>query len=424
MDNIFENYLVGMCLVIYLLLFSYSRIKVSFIHYITIVLGLNFYGVYVYGEGINYPAVVFGLGIIAFVIGLIVIKPWRIDESQIILHQLSDQQNKRLKILNFIMIALFTLITVVVFTTMGIPILSDFANTERLTIGQGHGLEIRMLRFAFPIYIICILSNYLHSSQQTKFDKYIIIYSVGLIIIGQVGLGNKSALLTILVAVFTVLTMYIRKKSLRRKLIVFICGGAFLIIVSFIVITIQILDIDSSDAVALLLNRVSGIEGMGFFEMVDFFVPIKGYQFGLGQMNNFLELLGTFRIIDNNNQYVSLPFELSYQIAGVSYLASDAIFPITITPFGDFYYDFGLFGVIGGGFFYGYICSLVYKKCMLSQEFHQRIIWISIQFLLTRYTHLGSIVGYINAEGLPAILILFIYYIVFKFRVESKCIDE
>ncbi|MDQ0162562.1 O-antigen polymerase [Aeribacillus alveayuensis] len=408
-----DIYLMSFILLTSWVILFFARVNFCFIHIMLAVLTLSFIGVFLYGYPNLRPSIVFGIGMNIFSLGVFSAKHIFLRSSKRInIPKLNistfSQKKEALVLLSFSIPVIIG--ASLLFVLGGIPLLSSEGNISRFTVSDGLGVPTRLLKFGLPFLLIISAVYWLGINNPKKIFKTVFLILLSSIAIGFILLGNKGAFLVIVELLIAILTTLIIQRRIKKKVFMIVSALAALGIYISILITKQILNVETGEATQIILERMTAIAGMGFYEIVEYYTPLQGFQLGLGQWNSFLDFLSTLRLYPRG-EVTFLGLELAHAVLGVPLGVHAFIFPITITPFGDFYYDFGVVGVIFGAFILGFLSFYLYYKTLLTVKPIKKAFLIFLQFELMSYSSKGSLFGLINNEILSVMLIMLMYII-------------
>jgi len=394
-----------------------SKIKISFIHIILGYFSLNYIGILVYSYSYNffYPTYIFAIGMVVYSLSIMVISylgkyyKYNFPANNILI---TNRKNTYMLsiLLGFLVIFL---ISSLLFIKGGIPLFSPDANEKRFTIANGAGLFARMLKFGLTFSLILIAVYFYTFKNSNKKIKYLYFFSIVITITYFIFLGNKGALLGVFIILFVIYTTFYESPKRFTKNLLFLTVFLIMSFIAAIFIASKILSISLEESFWLIMYRATVMAGMGFFQMVHDFVPVKGFQYGLGHLNGFYDLLATFRIMPRG-EHTFLGLELSYFMAGLPVDTSIFVYPITITIFADFYYEFGLIGIVAGSILFAYFSLWIYKQVKTSKNLFTKSFFLYLQVFAISVASKGSIMGCINNELISTLVAFCIYIIIYQ----------
>lgn len=401
---------ISLCILISWVMIYLSGVKFSFIHISLMILSLNLIGIYAYGNGDTGPTLIFALGMLSF--AWFVFLSNRFIFRKPVISTRAELPPGTQKVLSSRMMLLIILVGVVgysLFALKGIPLFANHANTYRETVGSGLGIEDRFLREGLPCLLGIIGVYYLGVSNPIRRVKYAFYIVLALYTISAILLGNKSAGIAVVETIAIILTALLTTKKPRRKASITIGVISVFGILTGVYITETILHIHAGAAWALIVQRATVLEGMGFYDMVKIVVPTTGLQLGMGQYHSLLDLLATFRLYPRGLNTYSLLLEVAYIVQGTGPSSPFPVFPITITPFGDFYFDFGTIGVVVGAAVLGVVFAAVYKHTLTTTSLYKKSILVMLQIVLAYYVDSGGLVTVLNLYIIPVVFLALVW---------------
>jgi oligosaccharide repeat unit polymerase len=379
-----------------------ARLRLSFIHVMAVILTQNLIGLYMLGaqDGNFFPVYVLEAGLLAFAVGLLGgrLRPlWQgrqafadTDVSLVRQHNVS---------LMLLIVGIPVLVLAVgLYVISGAPLLSTNANEYRFTITAGSGLFWRMQDGGLPMLAV-IAGVYLMEAKRplARLQILFFIFSSATLLV-YVLRGNKAGVLYGLTwLIVLMLVMYQEKIVLSRRRIVIILTSLLLSVGVIVAVTRQQLQLNTQQVIQYLAERLTLIEATGFYSTVQYYVPLQGLQYGLAQWDSVLGFLSLFRLAPHQ----AGPSELGHAVAYYTNYArfnvplqfDDFTFPFTITPFGDFYADFGVPGVLVGGVLLGFFVAWLYRHAAKAPPSLWKAILIALQVEMIFYSTRGSLLG-------------------------------
>jgi hypothetical protein len=145
-------------LVLFWALLFAARLRLSFIHIVSLSLSLNLVGLYMLGAPRHtfLPVHIFEAGLLAFAIGILggsLTHPRRYGQTLANMDVSLIQQSNAFLILLVIGVPVLTLGTML-FVLNGVPLLSQNANELRFTITEGNGIFWRLQEFGIPMLVV------------------------------------------------------------------------------------------------------------------------------------------------------------------------------------------------------------------------------------------------------------------------------
>jgi oligosaccharide repeat unit polymerase len=398
------------------LLFA-ARLRLSFIHIVSLSLSLNLVGLYMLGAPRHtfLPVHIFEAGLLAFAIGILggsLTHPRRYGQTLANMDVSLIQQSNAFLILLVIGVPVLTLGTML-FVLNGVPLLSQNANEYRFTITEGNGVFWRLQEFGIPMLVI--LGGVYVLGAKKPLGRLKILYWVFLatMLVTSVMRGHKGGWVFALVWIVVLMLVMNRKKTVPVKWFVV---APLLLVFSFGIIvmaTRQGLDLSTQEAIAWLGERVTILEAEGFYGIVQYYVPAQGFQYGLAQWPSLLALLATFRLLPRSTDQLELGQLVSHYVNGIPPSSDTFVFPLKVTLFGDFYADFGVPGVVVGGILLGLFAAWLYRHAIMATPSLWKAVLIALQVEMVLYASRGSLLGRVNNEIVSWSVVVAAYFCVY-----------
>lgn len=415
MDLSFEFVLFAL-LLFWALLFA-ARLRPSFIHLMAVVLSLNLVGLYMLGvQSTSFgPMYIFEVGLLTFAIGVL---GGRFVHTRQHKQTIAEMNVSDIRQHNAFLVSLIVGIPVLVLGTMlfalsGIPLLSENVNEYRFTITEGTGLFWRMQQSGIPMLTL-ITGVYLWSSKRPLGRmKALFFLFFAATLVTSVVRGHKAGILTGLLWIVVLFLVMNRSKRMPGRwiavlLILLACSCGIVVAV-----TQYSLGLNTEQAIAFLVDRLTVGAARGFYQVVEHYVPMRGLEYGLAQWPSVLGFLAIFRILPHGagQEELGLSVSQSIHIAtyGVPQTDSFVIFPLAITPFGDFYADFGVLGVGVGGVLLGLLAEWLYRHAMNAPPSAWKAVLIALQVEMVLYASRGSLLGRVTNEVINWLFVVAAY---------------
>jgi oligosaccharide repeat unit polymerase len=383
------------------LLFA-ARLRLSFIHIMSLILSQNLVGLYMLGVSSHnfHPMQIFAAGLLAFAIGIVggrFIHPRRYWQTLANMDVSLIQQSNAFLVL-FIAGIPVLMLGIMLFVLNGVPLLSANANELRFTITNSSGVLWRMQEFGIPMLVL-LAGVYVLGAKKPLTSLRILFFAyLATMLITSVMRGHKGGVLYGLVWVVVLVLVTNRKKTVPVKW--FVVAPILLAFSGGIIFEATRLELDLSTQQALefLVERVTTLEAKGFYLIVQYYVPTYGFQNGLAQWPGILQALATLRFLPRSTDQMELGLQLSHYVNRIPLSSDTLAFPITVTPFGDFYVDFGVPGVVIGGILLGLFAAWLYRHAIVAKPSPWKAVLIALQVEMVFYATRGSLLGRVNGE--------------------------
>jgi oligosaccharide repeat unit polymerase len=429
----FNLILMLLVLVLFWALVFAARLRLSFIHIMSLFLSENLVGLYLLaprGHGflpLNITDLagipshsllamhVFETGLLAFAIGIVVgalMHPRRYLQTLANMDVSLIQQRNAFFVLLIVGIPVLIL-GVMLFVLNGVPLLSQNANEYRFTITEGNGVFWRLQEFGIPMLVVFAGVYVMGAKKPLGSLKILFFVFTAAMLVTSVMRGHKGGWVYGLVWIVVVVLVMNRNKTIPLKWFVV---APILLVFSFGIIvmaTRQELNMSTQQAIAWLAERVTVLQAEGFYGIVQYYVPTQGFQYGLAQWPSLLALLATFRLLPRTTDQLELGQLLSQYIQGIPPSSHTFVFPLTITPFGDFYADFGVPGVVIGGILLGLFAAWLYRHAFMATPSPWKAVLIALQVEMVLYATRGSLLGRVNNEVVSWSVVVAAYFCVY-----------
>jgi oligosaccharide repeat unit polymerase len=393
-----------------------TRFKPSFVHLIAVIFTLSLIGLYMLGvENDNFhPLYVFEAGLFAFSVGLLAgrlirSRPYQEDAIH---KDVSSLKQRNESLVMLIVGVPVMLLGFALFAVNGVPLFMEGANELRFTVNEGVGVFWRMQQFGLPMMTL-IAGMYMMGARSPLFRVRLLFFVFfAATIVTSVLRGHKASLVYALLWVAVLMLVMNRRKIMPKKWIIVFPA---LLVVSFVVmvlITQQILQMNTQEALVLLGERATTLEAEGFYNIVESYVPSMGLQYGTAQWPSLLGLLATLRLWPRDFTQLELSQLVAHHSYGIPIYSPEFVFPMTLSPFGDFYVDFGVVGVVVGGLVLGMLAQLLYRYTLEAPPSLLKAALIALQVEMVFYASRGSLGGRISNEILNLAVVVVGYYIV------------
>jgi oligosaccharide repeat unit polymerase len=422
-------------LVLFWALLFAVRLRLSFIHIMSFILSQNLVGIYLLGASQpifvpahNFeasqqsllqqsflPVHIFEAGLLAFAIGIVggvLMHPRRYRQTLANMDVSLVQQSNAFWVLLIVGVPVLTL-GIMLFVLNGVPFLSENANELRFTITEGNGVFWRLQEFGIPMLVVLAGVYVFGAKKPLGSLKILFFVFLATMLVTSVMRGHKGGLLYGLYWVVVLVLVTNRTKTVPKKwfvvapiLLVFSCG-------IILIATQRGLDLSTQQATQWLVERVTILEAQGFYSIVQYYVPAQGFQYGLGQWPSILALLATFRLLPRGTDQLELGTQVSHYLTGIPPSLDTLVFPLTVTPFGDFYVDFGVPGVVIGGILLGLFAAWLYRNAILATPSLWKAVLIALQVEMVLYASRGSLFGRVNNEILSWSVVVAAYFCVY-----------
>jgi oligosaccharide repeat unit polymerase len=383
------------------LLFA-ARLRLSFIHIMSLILSQNLVGLYMAGVSSHnfLPMQIFAAGLLAFAIGIVggrLIHPRRYWQTLANMDVSLIQQSNAFLVLFIVGIPVLTL-GIMLFVFSGVPLLSANANELRFTITDNNGVFWRMQEFGIPMLVLLSGVYVLGAKKPLTSLRILFFVYLATLLVTSVMRGHKGGILYGLVWVVVLVLVTNRKKTAPVKW--FVVAPILLAFSGAIIFeaTRHELHLSTQQALAWLVERVTTVEGKGFYLIVQYYVPTYGFQDGLAQWPGILQFLATLRLIPRSPDQMELGTQLSQYVNHIPPTSDTFAFPFTVTPFGDFYIDFGVPGVLIGGILLGLFAAWLYRHAIVAKPSPWKAVLIALQVEMIFYATRGSLLGRVNSE--------------------------
>jgi hypothetical protein len=146
---------------------------------------------------------------------------------------------------------------------------------------------------------------------------------------------------------------------------------------------------------------------------VQYYVPTYGFQNGLAQWPGILQFLATLRLLPRSTNQMELGEQLSHYVNRIPPSSDTVAFPFTVTPFGDFYVDFGVPGVVIGGILLGLFAAWLYRHAIIAKPSLWKAVLIALQVEMILYAGRGALLGRVNSEIISWSVVVAAYFCVY-----------
>jgi oligosaccharide repeat unit polymerase len=372
----------------------------------SLILSQNLVGLYMLGVSSHnfLPMKIFAAGLLAFAIGIVggrLIHPRRYWQTLANMDVSLIQQTNAFLVLFIVGIPVLTL-GIMMFVLSGVPLLSANANELRFAITDSNGVLWRMQEFGIPMLVVLAGVYVLGAKKPLGSLKILFSVFLATTLVTSVMRGHKAGVLYGLVWVVLLVLVTNRKKTVPVKW--FVVAPILLAFSGGIIFaaTRHGLGLSTQQALAFLVERVTTLEAKGFYLIVQYYVPTFGFQNGLAQWPGFLQSLATLRLLprspDQSPDQMELGQQLSVYVNRIPPSSDTFAFPITVTPFGDFYVDFGVPGVVIGGILLGLFAAWLYRHAIIARPSPWKAVLIALQVEMIFYATRGSLLGRVNGE--------------------------
>jgi oligosaccharide repeat unit polymerase len=302
---------------------------------------------------------------------------------------------------------------IMLFVLNGVPLLSQNANEARFAVTEGNGVFWRLQEYGIPMLVLMAGVYVLGAKKPLGSLKILFWVFLATLLVTSVMRGHKGGWVFGLVWIVVLVLVMNRKKTVPVKwlvvaplLLVFSCG-------IIVMATRQGLDLSTQEAIAWLGVRVTILQAEGFYSIVQYYVPAQGFQYGLAQWPGLLALLATFRLLPRSTDQLELGQLLSHYVNGIPPSSDTFVFPLTVTPFGDFYADFGVPGVVIGGMLLGLFAAWLYRHAIMATPSPWKAVLIALQVEMVLYASRGSLLGRVNNEIVSWSVVVAAYFCVY-----------
>jgi oligosaccharide repeat unit polymerase len=398
------------------LLFA-ARLRLSFIHIMSLILSQNLVGLYMLGVSSHnfLPMQIFAAGLLAFAIGIVggrLIHPRRYWQTLANMDVSLIQQSNAFLVLFIVGIPVLTL-GIMMFVLSGVPLLSANANELRFTITNSNGVLWRMQEFGTPMLVLLAGVYVLGAKKPLTSLRILFFVYLATMLVTSVMRGHKGGILYGLVWVVVLVLVTNRKKTVPVKW--FVVAPILLAFSGGIIFeaTRHELGLRTQQALQFLVERVTTLEAQGFNLIVQYYVPTYGFQNGLAQWPGILQFLATLRLLPRSTNQMELGEQLSHYVNRIPPSSDTVAFPFTVTPFGDFYVDFGVPGVVIGGILLGLFAAWLYRHAIIAKPSLWKAVLIALQVEMILYAGRGALLGRVNSEIISWSVVVAAYFCVY-----------
>lgn len=393
----------------------------GFIQLIGLVLSLNFVGLVLisagYGGAIvkpyltmygsyrhsrDWPVIVFATGLLSYALTIFLTRRIAPDSSALP----QGCRRSRAQATNDFLVLLPSVVIVLVLSSLlfvkgGVPLLAADPNVRRFTIVRNLGPYWRMQSVG-TVALLVLLMCYAYWARPALWVTRILFWIVALAAMVLAALrGNKGGVLTVCLFVVVALLTIVRSPW-RRGRVLF--GSLLFVIIAALATWVSsqvVLGLKGRDLGLFLAERLTSGAGMGFHGIVTYLTPKDGVQWGVGQVDGVRAILSTLRLLPPG-AYPDLGTKLSHALFG--WLPVN--FPITVTWFGDFYYEFGLAGILIGGMLMGFASRWVKSRALLAVDPFKKAWFILLEVELILYANRGSLLGLADNDLLSLLIVV------------------
>jgi len=348
------------------------KYRLSYVHMALVFLSAQLIGTYNIGadHSTYEPTVYLAIGIVAMVLGLawarFTTRTLRVPPPAVSASPALDRR---------ILWAFFAVNLAMIgyhYTVGGAPLfeenvlLARFDNTSSGMLG----LPGRFNLFG-AFFSLFLVVAYLQTMEHVGRLRALVMASTLLLVTSRLLQGNKGAVIQCMVALLIVgpylERTYAIRGTLKRiasgiPLWLVAAGGIGATAAFFFVAQIHIVQgIGLYDNVfQALIQRVAVVSGSAFYESVTSVAPRYGHGWGAYFLNDLLYFGRAFGL--NSGAYYSLNDLVSATVTGRDVLGDQFLVPVAMNGLGYLYCECGLAGIIGGGYFLGWVMGRLYFK--------------------------------------------------------------
>ena len=245
------------------------------------------------------------------------------------------------------------------FYIVGISLFAEEVGLARLLNRHdvfGSFIFQRIFRLVMPI--TCLIYYLLQFSDETK--KYYNNNFFFIMVISTIAFllftGIRGNVITFMLIPFVLMMGYLESGGRVRKQVTYIVLFAF---IAFLIVTsLMSPDLNLIDLIFLIMERLGGGATDGITYAVLYDIPSNGYYYGKTYLNDVLSLFSKTGIIGIPVQNYSA--YIASELLGNNYNGEQA----AVTVYGEFFANFGIFGVVLCSYLLGSFLQFVYIYIM------------------------------------------------------------